>query len=535
MPEPWWKTAVIYQIYPRSFADSDGDGIGDLPGLTSRLGHLGPDGLGIDAIWLSPIYRSSNYDFGYDVSDFCDVDPTFGTLSDFDELTAEAGRLGMKVVLDFVPNHTSIEHAWFQDSRTGPDSPRRNWYFWRPSGPKGAFPNNWGSTFGGPAWQHDPDGEELYLASFTPEQADVNWRDPGLREAMLDCMAFWLDRGVWGFRLDVVDRIAKDPDLADNPIAEGREALVDVMPWLAQEHVNDQNHPDLPALLAEMRRMADSRCSDPLLLGETFPDADDHVRLYYGTPDAPGLHLAFNFNRSLCDIPWNAKAFRNTISRAEDVLPEAAWPCWVMSNHDRARHATRFDANGTAPHRPKAAATILLTLRGTPVLYYGEEIGMRDVRIPEDRQLDPVGRAFPGFGRDPERTPMRWEPGAGVGFTTAEPWLPDGGDVPGLDVATQAADPDSTLSHYRNLIGLRRARKSLQLGSFTFLDAADGVLAYVREHEGERTGIAVNMGDGVAPVPEDLTRGEVLLGNPAGGPGLLEPDGFAVVSMDRDG
>ncbi|MCC7076394.1 MAG: DUF3459 domain-containing protein [Acidimicrobiia bacterium] len=532
MTAPWWKTAVLYQIYPRSFADSDGDGIGDLPGLTAKLPYLGRGGLGVDAVWLSPIYRSTNFDFGYDVSDFCDVDPTLGTLADTDALLAEAHSHGMRVVLDFVPNHTSTEHAWFRESRSRPDSPKRDWYFWRDPRPDGSPPNNWGSSFGGPAWRSDPENTQMYLASFTPEQADVNWRDPGLREAMLDSMSFWLDRGVWGFRLDVADRLAKDPELDDNPLAPGREALTDVMPWLAQEHVGDQNHPDLPRVLRAIRVMAESHCSEPLLLGEMFPDSDADVALYYGTRDEPALHLSFNFNRSLCDIPWDARAFRNIVVRIEDVLPDFAWPCWVMSNHDRSRHATRFDKEGTAPARPKAAATILLTLRGTPVLYYGEEIGMRDVDIPADRQLDPVGKAFPGFGRDPERTPMRWSPEPGVGFTTGTPWLPDGGLVPGLDVQTQADDPESTLNHYRRLIRIRKERPSLQTGTFEAVDGDDGVFAYVRSLGSESTAIAVNMGPEPAPPPARFGRADVLLASPGAACDVpLAPDAYVIADL----
>lgn len=533
---PWWREAVVYHIYVRSFADSDGDGVGDLEGIRRHLGHLGRGGLDVDAIWLSPIYPSPDRDFGYDVSDYRAVNPLFGDIAGFDALVADAADVGVRVVLDFVPNHTSTDHPWFRAARASLDDPHRDWYFFRDRGPDGAPPNNWASSFGKGAWRPDGTTGQVYLASFLAEQADLNWRNPELRGEMLESMRFWLRRGAAGFRLDVVDRIMKDPALRDDPAKPGMEAVAEIAPYIAQEHVHSANTPDLIDALATMRETVDAFDGDPFLVGECFPESAEQRRAYYGTPQRPGLHLSFDFNRSLADVNWNAGAFRNMLAMAAEELPDHAWPAWALSNHDRARHTTRFDPSGTAPERPKAAAVVLLTVRGTPFLYYGEEIGMRTVDIPPDEQLDPVSSAFPGFGRDGERTPMRWtaDP-ATVGFTTGTPWLRTGGDVPGGDVAAQQGDPRSVLETYRRILALRRDRVSLRRGSITLVADGGPVLAYFREHDGERSGIAVNFGDEPAPLPPELSAAGLILDTWDPGastlPAELAPDQAVVVDL----
>ena len=533
----WWDGAVCYQVYPRSFADSDGDGVGDLPGITAHLPHLGRDGLGVDAIWLSPIYPSPQDDFGYDVADYCDVNPEYGTLGDFDSLVAAATDVGVRVVLDFVPNHSSTAHPWFQEALAGRDSPTRDYYIWRNPAPDGGPPNNWSSMFGpgeGGAWRWDDASGQYYLATFLGTQADLNWRNPELEARMHEAMRFWFRRGVAGFRLDVVDRIRKDPAFRDNPWWPGAEAVRQVAPSLAQQHLYDQNFDDLPDALAGLRSVT-GEFPGTMLVGEAFPDTAQHRRNYYGPVETPGLQLSFHFE--LADATWNARAWRQAVAGVEETVPEHARPAWALANHDRSRHSTRHDPDAALPGRTRAAACVLLTLWGTPFLYQGEEIGMRDVPVAPADLRDPVGVTYPGFGRDPERTPMRWRPGPGVGFSAATPWLPDGGDVPGLSVAEQETDPESLLSLYRRLLALRRTLPALHRGNLVLVDGAESILAYVRAGGGELVGVAVNFGPDPAPLPGDLAGGALLCdtrpGAPQEGdpPGELEADSGVVVGL----
>ena len=487
----WWRDGVVYQIYPRSFQDSNGDGIGDLEGIRRRLDHLA--WLGVDAIWLSPCFPSPQKDFGYDVADYCDIDPQFGTLADFDRLLADSHARGIRVVLDWVPNHTSDQHPWFLESRRSRESPKRDWYVWRDPRPDGSPPNNWQAIFGGPAWERDGATGQYYLRSFLKEQADVNWRCPALVEAMHDVLRFWLDRGVDGFRIDVIHRILKDPALRDNPVIPGREDRG----YGSQEHVHDENHPEVHAALREIRRTFDAydeRCS----IGEVYLLDPEAVAGYYG--DGDELHLAFNFK--LTHAPWDASVFRQETARSSIAwCPSAAGPRWCWAATTRPRHASRYDHPRWGDARARLLATFLLTARGTPFLYYGEEIGMRNVPIPEDRLQDPLAWTLhPNVSRDPERTPMQWEPGDGAGFSEAEPWLPLG-DCARTNVAAQRADPDSLLWHYRNLLTLRRETPALVRGRFATLEAPDGVLAYERIHAGQRARVALNFGDGDVAVP----------------------------------
>ncbi|NRA02928.1 MAG: DUF3459 domain-containing protein [Myxococcales bacterium] len=475
----WWRDGVLYQIYPRSFMDSNGDGIGDLEGIRSRLDHL--VWLGVDGLWLSPCFPSPMADFGYDVSDYCDIDPRFGTLADFDRLVADAHARGIRIILDWVPNHSSDQHAWFRESRLDRTNAHRDWYVWRPPGPDGALPNNWQSIFGGPAWEWDPASGEYYLHSFLKQQPELNWRSPGLVRAMHDVLRFWLDRGVDGFRIDVVHRIQKDPELRDNPLIEGRGDG-----YRGQRHIHDENHPDVHATLREIRRVLDEY-PERMTVGEVSLMDPAEVGKYYGQDDE--LQLAFNF--SLMRAEWSADSLAREVERFEAAVPESGWPDIVLSNHDISRHASRYGAA-----RTRVAALLLLTLRGTPFLYYGEEIGMADVSIPPDRLQDPLAWTLhPKLSRDPERTPMQWEPAPGGGFTTATPWLPLADDAPSRNVAAQRGDPGSLLCFYRDLIQLRKRTPALHRGSYRRLPAPDGVLAYERSAPGSLARVALNLTD----------------------------------------
>ena len=465
----WWKHGVVYQIYPRSFMDSGGDGIGDLRGITQRLDHLA--WLGVDAIWLSPCFPSPMADFGYDVSDYCDIDPLFGTLADFDALLAAAHARGIKVILDWVPNHTSEQHPWFVESRASRSSAKRGWYVWRDARPDGSPPNSWKALFGGSAWQWDESTRQFYLHSFLKEQPELDWRNPALVEAMHGTLRFWLDRGVDGFRIDVVHRLAKDPELGDDPVGA-------------------ENHPDIHPLLRRLRGVLDEY-DERMTVGEVGLMNPAEVARYHGKDDE--LNLAFNFPFLAC--PWSAERFGAELERMEGLLREHGWPTWVLSNHDLPRHATRYDHASLGDARARVAALMLLTLRGTPFLYYGEEIGMRNVPIPDDRLQDPLAFTLHrNLSRDGERTPMQWEPGPGAGFTRGEPWLPIG-DAGARSVAGQRGDAASLLHFYRELLALRRAHPALHAGSFRRLEAPEGVLAYERRAGDERAWVALSFAD----------------------------------------
>lgn len=479
----WWQHGAIYQVYPRSFQDSDGDGVGDLAGVERRLDYL--SALGIDAIWLSPIFRSPMADHGYDVADYRDVDPLFGTLADLDRLVAEAHRRGIRVILDFVPNHSSDRHPWFEESRASRDNPLRDWYIWRDPAPDGGPPNNWISDFGGPAWEYDPATGQYYLHAFLKEQPDLNWRNPAVRAAMMDVLRFWLDRGIDGFRIDVLWHIVKAEGLPDNPVNPDYRDDMGEMHKLLQHHSTDQ--PEVHEITAEMRALADSR-GETVLIGEIYLPVDRLVR-YYGV-DAAGVHLPFNFQ--LVDAPWDARALERMIGDYEAALPEGAWPNWVLGNHDRPRIAARV---GEAQAR--VAAMLLLTLRGTPTLYYGDELGIGTVDIPRERVQDPRELREPGIGlgRDPVRTPMPWRPDAPhAGFSAAEPWLPLNPDWPTRNVASCDADPRSMLTLHRRLLALRRHHRALAVGTIALLPADGDILAYERRDGAERIFVLLNLG-----------------------------------------
>jgi alpha-glucosidase len=476
----WWKHGVIYQVYPRSFVDTNGDGIGDLEGIIRSLDYFA--WLGVDAIWVSPIYPSPMADFGYDVTDYCDIAPVFGDLPCFVRLLGEAHRRGIKVILDLVPNHTSDQHAWFIDSRATRTSRKRDWYIWRSGRIDGSLPNNWISNFGGSAWEWDETTDQYYYHAFLKEQPDLNWRNPEVREAMYAAMRLWLDLGVDGFRIDVLWHLMKDEALRDNPVNPGYAAGQPDINRFLQVYSADQ--PEIGQVVAEMRRVVEAY-PERVLIGEIYLPLSRLVS-YYGE-DLAGVHLPFNFQ--LLFTAWNASAVAALVDEYERALPLGAWPNWVLGNHDQKRIATRVGAR-----QARVAAMLLLTLRGTPTLYYGDEIGMHDVPIPSEAVQDPWERREPGLGlgRDPQRTPMQWDGSTSAGFSDASPWLPVAKAYAQINVLVEKEDPTSILTLYRHLIGLRRASPALTQGSYRALSLGDNVLSYERAEGEHRLLVALN-------------------------------------------
>ena len=502
----WWQTGVVYQIYPRSYADSNGDGIGDLAGIAAHLDHLAgrPDSLGVDAIWLSPFYPSPDYDFGYDVADYVGVDPRFGSLADFERLVEACHGRGLKVIIDLVLNHSSSEHPWFEASRASRSGPFADWYIWRDSPGRSRTggrrrPNNWRSFFGGPGWEWDRAREQFYLHTFLPQQPDLNWRNPEVREALLGVVRTWLDRGVDGFRLDVFNTYFKDAQLRSNPWRLGGRGA-----WSWQRHIHDRDQPELRPLLTELRAIVDER-PGRMTVGELFDDT-----LVDAAPLIAPRHLVFDW--SLITVPWSAAAFRRAILDRDAAFGPGRWPANVLSNHDQPRHASRLAPPGAdvtavaeGDARAKVAATLLLTMRGTAFLYYGEEIALRNLSIPNAQAVDPPARRasflFPWWNRDQARGPMSWSAGPGGGFSSGRPWLPLAPDAARRNVAVESADRSSVLNVYRQLLGLRRASPALQAGDQELADtgAAD-VLAYVRRAGDSAAFVALNFASHPASV-----------------------------------
>lgn len=479
----WWQRGVIYQIYPRSFQDSDGNGIGDLPGIISRLDYL--QWLGVDAIWLSPVYPSPMADFGYDVADYCNIDPIFGTLEDFDQLLKEAHRRNLRVVLDFVPNHTSDQHPWFIESKQSRNSPKRDWYIWRDPAPDGGPPNNWLSSFGGSAWTLDEKTGQYYHHHFLAAQPDLNWRNPAVVDAMLDAMRFWLERGVDGFRLDVIWLIIKDDQFRDNPVNPSFGPHEPPHHRLLATYTTDR--PEVHEIINRMRKLLDSY-DHRMMVGEIYLPVEQ-LMTYYGAHGA-GVHLPFNFQ--LITLPWNARVIASAIDHYEASLPQHGWPNWVLGNHDQPRLASRV-----GPAQAPVAAMLLLTLRGTPTLYYGDELGMQNVPIPPDRIQDPFEKNVPGIGvgRDPQRTPMQWDSSTNAGFSDQETWLPMAANATTLNVASERENPNSLLNLYRRLLALRRSEPALAIGSYRPVPAEGNVIAYVRRYRDRSLLVALNLDD----------------------------------------
>jgi alpha-glucosidase len=481
--DPWWKRGVIYQIYPRSFQDSNGDGVGDLAGIESRLDYVA--GLGVDAVWLSPIFPSPMVDFGYDVADYCGIEPMFGDLHAFDRLLDAAHRRGLKLLLDFVPNHTSDQHPWFIESRSSRTNPKRDWYIWRDPAPGGSAPNNWISDFSGSAWEWDEATGQYYLHAFLKQQPDLNWRNRDVRAAMMDVLRFWLDRGVDGFRIDVLWHIIKAAGHPDNPVNPEWQIGHNERDRVIQLHSTDQ--PEAHSISADFRELVDSY-GERLLIGEIFLPNDRHAR-WFGTPERPQVHLPFNFQ--LIENPWDAAVLRRLIADYEASLPDFGWPNWVMGSHDAPRIAARI---GEAQAR--IAAMLLLSLRGTPTLYQGDEIGIGKVDIPPGRVRDPQELRQPGIGlgRDRSRTPMPWSAAAFAGFSTAEPWLPLNPDWPVRNVEAQSQDRSSLLTLYQALLTLRRSCDPLAIGSLVLVDTDADILGFERRHGSERLLVMLNLG-----------------------------------------
>ena len=491
----WWKQGVIYQVYPRSFQDTDGDGVGDLKGITARLDYL--SWLGIDAIWISPIYPSPMADFGYDISDYCNIDPLFGSLDDFDALVATAHAGGIKTILDFVPNHTSDRHPWFLESRSSRANSKRDWYVWCDGKPDGSPPNNWLSQFGGPAWTLDPATGQYYLHSFLREQPDLNWRNPTVRQAMHDVLRFWLDRGVDGFRVDVIWLLIKDAALRDNPLNPNFRPTDPGIQRHFQIHNSDQ--PEIHDVIAEMRSITD-RYGERVLIGEVYLPIPKLVA-YYGK-DLCGAHLPFNFQ--LIHAAWTADVIAKLVTEYEGALPVGGWPNWVLGNHDRPRIAARV---GEAQAR--IAAMLLLTLRGTPTMYYGDELGLGEIVIPQQAVQDPWEKNEPGLGlgRDPSRTPFQWDRTPNAGFTRGKPWLPVAPSYESCNVEALRNNNSSILTLYRHLLSIRRHHAALSTGAFRPIGVQGNALIYERADERERIVVCLNFGDSEQTIsgPVDAT------------------------------
>jgi alpha-glucosidase len=481
MSNAWWQTGVIYQIYPRSFQDSNADGIGDLRGIIERIDYL--SWLGVQAVWLSPIFPSPMADFGYDISNYTDIDPIFGSLTEFDTLVAQMHRRGLKLIMDLVPNHTSDLHPWFQDSRSARASARRNWYIWRDPAQGGGPPSNWLSEFGGPAWTLDPATGQYYYHAFLRQQPDLNWREPEVRAAMHDVMRFWLDRDVDGFRVDAIHMLMEDESLTDNaPNPDWRPGQSPAR-RLLRTHTADL--PETQLHVAGMRKVLDEY-RDRVLIGEAYLPISRMVR-YYGE-SLSGFQLPFNFH--LIRTPWNARAIAGLVDQYEAALPSGGWPNWVLGNHDKSRVATRLGGLAQA----RIAAMLLLTLRGTPTIYNGEEIGMVDGAIRPHEVRDPWEKNAPGLGlgRDPCRTPMQWSDAQAAGFTHGIPWLPVAADANEHNVAVETTDPGSILSFYKQLLEVRERERSLTAGAYRLLEVTDQVLVFERRVDDRCLAVALN-------------------------------------------
>lgn len=501
--DTWWKHAVFYQIYPLSFCDSDADSYGDLPGIISRLDYLS-DTLGVDAIWLSPFFRSPMRDWGYDVSDHTDVDPVFGKLADAEELIALAHHRGMRVIVDYVINHTSDHHPWFVESRSSRDNPKRDWYVWR-DGRGDEPPNNWVSVFSGPAWTYDEATGQWYRHTYLSEQPDLNWRNPEVVEAMFDVARFWLDLGADGFRVDAAHQMMKDPAERDNPPAphEYPRPYKDMGEYDAFIHLYDFGHPDVHEVHRQLRKVTDSYERDVVTVGEIHIFDLPEWASYYGE-HFDELSMPFNFQLMTAD--WDVASIRAVIESVLWHVPVGGWTNWTLGNHDEIRLASRLPGG-----HERLAALLLLTLRGTPFLYYGDELGMRQASIPSHLARDPWGNNVEWLSRDGARTPMQWTDGPNAGFTVegTEPWLPIGPDHERINVESELVDPDSTLNLYRDLLRLRKEHHSLRFGSLlTHPGSTEDLFAYRRESDRETTTVILNFSDEERSI--NAGRGEIV-------------------------
>lgn len=468
----WWQNGIIYQVYPRSFQDSNDDGVGDLRGIISRLNYLKE--LGITTIWLSPIYPSPMKDFGYDISDYVGIHPLFGNITDFDELLTEIHARDMKLILDLVPNHTSDQHPWFIESSSSKENPKREWYIWHDAKKNGSPPNNWLASFGGTAWEWDKATGQYYYHAFLKEQPDLNWRNPQVQQAMFNVMRFWLDKGVDGFRVDVIWHLIKDTQLRDEPLNPNYQSFMATYDQLL--HVYSTDQPEVQDIVQRMRAVLDEY-SERMMIGEIYLPIHKLVT-YYGMHNN-GANLPFNF--LLLSLPWQAQNVRQAIDEYEGALPQKGWPNWVLGNHDQPRITSRVGLQ-----QSHIAAILLLTLRGTPTMYYGDEIGMGDVAIPFEEVQDPQGLNMPdkNLSRDPARTPMQWNTNSNAGFTNGKPWLRLHKSFYRQNVEIEKANPYSMLSLYSKLIALRQKEPSLHIGSYKAVHSDTQLIVYTRSAAG---------------------------------------------------
>jgi len=536
---PWWKHAVFYELYPRSFADSDNNGLGDINGITSKLDYLKQ--LGVDAIWITPCYPSPQVDFGYDVSDYENIDPQYGTLADFDRLVSEGQKRGIRIIMDFVMNHTSDRHPWFIDSKSSKTAARRDWYMWREGKGPQQPPNNWISTFGGSAWKWDPTTSQFYYHYFYAEQPDLNWRNPAVKQAMFDTTRFWYKRGVAGFRLDAVDTLYEDPQLKDNPIKPGRNKYGDPI----DERINNTKLPEVHDTLRELRGVADEY--NAVLIGETWTDNIDELKTYYGG-HGNELHMPMDFMFTEVN-KLSPSEFRRQINA---IQSSGGWPVFVLSNHDIRRSYERYGDGIHNDQIAKLMAALYLTLRGTPIMYYGEELGMQnnDPKRREDVK-DPIGKlGWPkDKGRDGERTPMQWNNTANAGFSTAKPWLPVTPTYRTHNVTDEDKDPDSILNFYRRVLALRHQHPALLDGDYTGLNEEDpNVLAYLRRAQGKNLIVVLNMSAkpqsihlnvaqqniaSSSPLKPLITTGHGVNTQTMSGPLNLEPFGVFIAEVSQ--
>jgi alpha-glucosidase len=490
----WWRGAVIYQIYPRSFQDSNGDGIGDLQGIIERLPHVAS--LGVDAIWISPFFKSPMLDYGYDVSDYCDVDPMFGTMGDFDRLIERAHDLGIRIIIDLVLSHTSDKHPWFVESRVSRDNAKADWYVWADAKPDGTPPNNWLSIFGGSAWEWDTSRMQYYLHNFLREQPDLNFHNMDVQDAVLDVARFWLERGVDGFRLDTVNFYVHDKELRDNPAVPDDQKNSDIAPsvnpYTWQEHRYSKSQPENIVFLEKLRRVMDE-FPDITSVGEVGDDQKGlQIQAEY-TEGTERLHMCYGFDFLSAPFPTGTRVAA-ILNRFQDMAAES-WACWAYSNHDVIRHTTRWELSAEAQ---KAYLALLMSMRGSVCLYQGEELGLTEAEVAFEDLQDPYGIQFwPKFkGRDGCRTPMTWSSNAqNGGFSAGKPWLPVSSEHAAMSVDSQQADPGSMLNFYRRMIAFRRAHAALQQGGLVITEATDSHLAFIRDHDGKRMFCAFNLSD----------------------------------------
>lgn len=521
----WWRGGVIYQVYPRSFCDLDGDGVGDLKGVTAKLDYLAS--LGVDGVWLSPFFRSPMRDFGYDVSDYCDVDPVFGTLADFDALVAGARARSMKIIIDQVYSHTSDQHPWFEESRRSRDGAKADWYVWADARDDGGPPNNWISLFGGQAWSWDTRRRQYYMHNFLSEQPDLNFHNPDVRAAILDVARFWLDRGVDGFRLDVANFYFCDRKLRDNPAK--REGGGFARPYQHQRHLHDRSQPENLTFMEAFRAVVD-QYKDRMTVAEIGSDSYIRRSIEYTAPGR--LHTAYNF-MLLENGPLTARLIRTAF---EEWTSEEAWPSWSFSNHDVVRARTRWGGAEAGDAFASVLLGVLMALRGTIFLYQGEELGLPQADVPYSRLKDPEGLRFwpDSLGRDGCRTPMPWRAGApNAGFSVADPWLPVDPRHARFAVDGQEADDASILNQTRRFIKVRRESGALRHGAIDFIDAPEPVLAFARRHGRDSLLCAFNLGDAPARLALPDARADLIdYGLPAtisGGQLELPPFGGAII------